>query len=85
MGETAKSLYQSLYGAWFRLDQVLLASYDRDRRTFIMTIAISIRTGSAVVFAADSKLTTRGIVGLEEDGTPRWQIQTYRKLPRPRW
>ncbi|MBX3306491.1 MAG: hypothetical protein KF751_10630 [Nitrospira sp.] len=42
-----------------------------------MTIAISIRTGSAVVFAADSKVTTRGIAGLEEDGTPRWQDQTY--------
>jgi hypothetical protein len=42
-----------------------------------MTIAISIKTGSAVVFAADSKVTTRGIVGLEEDGTARWQNQTY--------
>lgn len=29
------------------------------------------------MFAADSKVTTRGIVGLEENGTPRWQDQTY--------
>lgn len=42
-----------------------------------MTIAVSIRTGSAVVFAADSKLTTSGIVGIEKDGSPRWQDQTY--------
>lgn len=42
-----------------------------------MTIAVAIKTGSAVVFAADSKLTTRGIVGVEEDGSPRWQNQTY--------
>ncbi len=42
-----------------------------------MTIAIAIRTGSAVVFAADSKITTEGVVGFEEDGRPRWQEQTY--------
>lgn len=42
-----------------------------------MTIAVAIRTGSSVVFAADSKLTTQGIVGIEEDGSPRWQTQTY--------
>ena len=42
-----------------------------------MTIAIAIRTGSAVVFAADSKITTAAVVGFEEDGTPRWQEQTY--------
>ena len=42
-----------------------------------MTIAIAIRTGSAVVFAADSKITTAGVVGVEEDGSPRWQEQTY--------
>jgi hypothetical protein len=42
-----------------------------------MTIAIAVRTGSAVVFAADSKLTTAGLVGINEDGTPRWQDQTY--------
>jgi hypothetical protein len=42
-----------------------------------MTIAVAIRTGSAVVFAADSKLTTLGLTGFEEDGTPRWEDQTY--------
>ena len=42
-----------------------------------MTIAIVIRTGSAVVFAADSKITTSGVVGYEEDGSPRWVEQTY--------
>lgn len=42
-----------------------------------MTIAVAIRTGSSVVFAADSKLTTSGVVGLEEDGSPRWVEQTY--------
>ena len=42
-----------------------------------MTIAVAVRTDSAVVFAADSKLTTRGIVGLEDDGSPRWVEQTY--------
>lgn len=42
-----------------------------------MTIAIAMRTGSAVVFAADSKITTRGVVGIEDSGEPRWQEQTY--------
>jgi len=42
-----------------------------------MTVAVAIRTGSAVVFAADSKLTTQALGGIEEDGTPRWQEQTY--------
>jgi len=42
-----------------------------------MTIAVAVRTGSAVVFAADSKVTTSGLVGLEEDGSPRLQDQTY--------
>ena len=42
-----------------------------------MTIAIAVRTGSAVVFAADSKVTTSGIVGIEESGDPRWVEQTY--------
>lgn len=42
-----------------------------------MTIAVAIRTGSAVVFAADSKLTTSGLAGFEQDGTPRWVKQTY--------
>ena len=31
----------------------------------------------AVVFAADSKLTTAGLAGINEDGTVRWQDQTY--------
>ena len=42
-----------------------------------MTIAVAIRTGSAVVFAADSKVTTSGVVGINEDGSPRWLEQTY--------
>jgi hypothetical protein len=42
-----------------------------------MTIAVAIRTDSAVVFAADSKITTRGVIGLQEDGNPRWVDQTY--------
>lgn len=42
-----------------------------------MTIAVAIRTGSAVIFAADSKVITRGIVGFEDDGSPRWVDQTY--------
>jgi len=42
-----------------------------------VTIAVAIRTSSSLVFAADSKLTTQGVVGFEEDGTPRWQTQTY--------
>ena len=42
-----------------------------------MTIAVTVRTGSAVVFAADSKVTTSGIVGRDENGDPRWVEQTY--------
>jgi len=42
-----------------------------------MTIAVAVRTGSAVVFAADSKITTMGVVGIQEDGTPSWVEQTY--------
>lgn len=42
-----------------------------------MTIAVAVRTGSAVVFAADSKITTSGIIGYEENGSPRWVEQTY--------
>ncbi len=42
-----------------------------------MTIAVAVRTESAVVFAADSKITTSGIVGYEENGAPRWVEQTY--------
>jgi len=42
-----------------------------------MTIAVTVRTGSAVVFAADSKVTTSGIVGRDESGDLRWVEQTY--------
>jgi len=42
-----------------------------------MTIAVAVRIGSAVVFAADSKITTMGVVGIQEDGTPSWVEQTY--------
>lgn len=42
-----------------------------------MTVAIAIKTGSAVVFAADSKVTTSGLAGYKEDGTPNWVNQTY--------
>ncbi|MBI2218780.1 MAG: hypothetical protein HYU51_15960 [Candidatus Rokubacteria bacterium] len=42
-----------------------------------MTIEIAVRTGTAVVFAADSKVTTSGIEGIQEDGSPLWLEQTY--------
>jgi len=42
-----------------------------------MTIAVSIITNSAVVFAADSKLTTRGLVGFDNAGKPQFLNQTY--------
>jgi hypothetical protein len=42
-----------------------------------MTIAIAVRTLSAVVFAADSKLTVKGIGGIRADGAPNWVEQTY--------
>ncbi len=42
-----------------------------------MTIAIAVRTSSAVVFAADSTVTTSGVVGVEQDGSPRIEKQTY--------
>jgi predicted transcriptional regulator len=42
-----------------------------------MTIEIAVRTSSAVVFAADSKLTTSGLVGFEQDGKPRFVQQSY--------
>jgi hypothetical protein len=42
-----------------------------------MTIAVAIKTHAAVVFAVDSKLSTMGVVGLNEDGSPRWVQQTY--------
>ena len=43
----------------------------------IMTIAIAVTTASAAVFAADSKVTVRGLAGLEENGAQRWVNQTY--------
>jgi hypothetical protein len=42
-----------------------------------MTIAIAVRTSSTVVFAADSKLTTRGVVGIDQKGKLNWVDQTY--------
>ena len=42
-----------------------------------MTIAVAVRTGTAVVFAADSKLTTQAPAGINPDGTPRFETQTY--------
>ncbi|GEM_PF-3354930 len=42
-----------------------------------MTIAVTIKTGSAVVFAADSKITTSAFAGLLESGKPNWVVQTY--------
>lgn len=44
---------------------------------FEMTIEISVKTGSAVVFAADSKVTTSAITGYGEDGDLIWADQTY--------
>jgi hypothetical protein len=43
----------------------------------VMTIAIAIRTQTAVVFAADSKVTTAGIAGYDTQGAPQWLQQTY--------
>ncbi len=37
-----------------------------------MTIAVAIRTKSAVVFAADSKLTLNGHCWLEANGSLHW-------------
>ena len=42
-----------------------------------MTIAVAIRTSSAVVFAADSKVTTAGLEGFTAAGEPIWVDQTY--------
>jgi hypothetical protein len=42
-----------------------------------MTIAVAVRTGSAVVFAADSKVTTRAIAGRDEKDEPVWVEQTW--------
>jgi hypothetical protein len=42
-----------------------------------MTIAVAIRTGSTVIFAADSKVTTQGLAGFDANGTPQWVPQTF--------
>jgi hypothetical protein len=42
-----------------------------------MTIAVAIKTGSAVIFAADSKLTTQGFGGFDDKGEIIWRDQTY--------
>lgn len=42
-----------------------------------MTILVAVRTGSALVMAADSKLTTNVPIGTKEDGTPNYVPQTY--------
>ena len=42
-----------------------------------MTIAVAIRTSSALVFAADSKVTLSVIGGLDPQGQPIWMDQTY--------
>lgn len=43
----------------------------------IMTIAVALRTSTAAVFAADSKLTTNALVGFDADGNPLFLPQTY--------
>jgi len=42
-----------------------------------VTIAISIQTSTATIFAADSKLTTSGLVGFDDGGEPQFVSQTY--------
>jgi hypothetical protein len=42
-----------------------------------VTIAISVKTATAVIFAADSKLTTYGRVGYDTSGAPVIVPQTY--------
>ena len=42
-----------------------------------MTIIVAVRTGSAAILAADSKVTTQAIGGFDDDGTPRFLPQTY--------
>lgn len=42
-----------------------------------MTILVVVKTGSAVVMAADSKLTTQSVAGINEDGSPNFILQTY--------
>jgi hypothetical protein len=42
-----------------------------------MTVLVAVRTSTAVVFAADSKLTTQGFVGFDPNGDPLFVPQTY--------
>jgi hypothetical protein len=42
-----------------------------------MTIAVAIKTGSAIIFAADSKVSTQGVAGYNEEGDIVWRPQTY--------
>jgi hypothetical protein len=42
-----------------------------------MTILVAVRTGSAAVLAADSKLSTQAYAGKNPDGTPHYLPQTY--------
>jgi hypothetical protein len=42
-----------------------------------MTIAVVIRTSTAVVFSADSKATTQGLVGFRKNNKAIWELQTY--------
>jgi hypothetical protein len=42
-----------------------------------MTVITIVRTGSAAVLAADSRVTTQATGGIEADGTPRLIPQTY--------
>ena len=46
-----------------------------DGRT--VTIAVAVKTGSALVFAADSVVTTWAVAGFEKNGKPRVLKQTY--------
>lgn len=54
---------------------VLIACSCYSRRE--MTVAVLIRTNTAAVFAADSKLTTSGLIGFDEAGEPQFVNQTY--------
>ena len=42
-----------------------------------MTVLVAVRTSTAVVFAADSKLTTQGFIGFDTNGDPQFVPQTY--------
>jgi hypothetical protein len=42
-----------------------------------MTVVVAVKTGSAAILAADSKLTTRCFAGFDPEGKPRFIDQTY--------